>query len=282
MVFEHILPYLRYVAAFSYYPDKNVPVAGYDNRLFYVKSGNASICFEDTRETLSKNTLIFIPSGVFYRFENFERPIELLCFNFDVTRSAFFPKNSVRPTEEKDFDASIVFEKDKPEEFARPIYLRDASAFYEKLYEIVREFTAREDGYREKSQALFTTVLITLCRLIPSEKRKEDRLVSAVRDYLNDHFAEDFRAETLETVFHYHPNYVNRVFKDTLGTTIHNYLIARRIEVSKQLLVSTNLTLEEIAQRIGFKTHPHFSQTFRRITGVSPKEYRLVHDRIIL
>lgn len=282
MVIDEIRPYLRYVAAFSYCPERIVTVAGYDCRMFYIKSGCADIWYEDTKETLTKNTMLFIPSGVFYRFENFDGELEVLSFNFDITRREELPKDSIFPAEENSFDPTAVYEKDIPKEFSRPVFVKDAIAFYEKLNEIVREFISCDEGYREKSEALFTAVLIMFLRLIYSEKRREDCLVSEVREFLNEHYTDEFRAGSLESSFHYHPNYVNRVFKETTGSTIHSYLVDRRIEASKQLLVSSNLTIEEIAQRVGFKTHPHFSQAFRRRVGMSPKEYRLAHDRIIL
>jgi AraC-like DNA-binding protein len=65
-----------------------------------------------------------------------------------------------------------------------------------------------------------------------------------------------------------------RTFKKTTGLTPHRWLVARRIERAKQLLLGSDLPLAEIALDCGFSEQSHFTRTFTRLIGTSPGEWR--------
>jgi AraC-like DNA-binding protein len=70
-------------------------------------------------------------------------------------------------------------------------------------------------------------------------------------------------------VFHF-----ARCFKQTTGRTPHQYVLRRRIERARHLLVNPRLSVAEVALRCGFSQQSHFSETFRRMVGTSPRLYR--------
>lgn len=70
------------------------------------------------------------------------------------------------------------------------------------------------------------------------------------------------------------PNYFINYFKKNTGHSPYRYLMMMRIEQAKQLLRSTDSTVLEISHKVGFKTPFHFSNTFKRVAGMSPSEYR--------
>ena len=63
-------------------------------------------------------------------------------------------------------------------------------------------------------------------------------------------------------------------FQREFGVSPINYLISRRIEESRFLLRETDHSISQIAQILGFSSLSYFSQSFRRLEGVSPVEYR--------
>jgi two-component system response regulator YesN len=73
------------------------------------------------------------------------------------------------------------------------------------------------------------------------------------------------------------PSYFLNLFKKETGTTFVDYLTSIRIEKAKQMLVSTNMTITEIAYDLGFNNANYFSSIFRKTTGVSATEYRKPH-----
>lgn len=68
---------------------------------------------------------------------------------------------------------------------------------------------------------------------------------------------------------------LKKKFKQIYGTSIYQYLLQVRIERAKQLLQENSITLKGVALECGFKNYQHFSTTFKKWTGVTPKGYRL-------
>lgn len=69
-------------------------------------------------------------------------------------------------------------------------------------------------------------------------------------------------------------SHFTRAFRQSTGLPAHRYLSQRRVEHASTLLRDTALSLVEIADRCGFSSQSHFSQTFRRLTGTTPLAYR--------
>lgn len=70
---------------------------------------------------------------------------------------------------------------------------------------------------------------------------------------------------------HYH---FCRLFKQSTGITPHQYLTQCRIDRAKQLLLTTRLTITEIAFAVGSTNHSSFTRLFRQYVGVPPKVFR--------
>ena len=65
-----------------------------------------------------------------------------------------------------------------------------------------------------------------------------------------------------------------RGFKKATGFSPHKYLILQRIERAENLLHQDKLSIAEISYQLGFTSQSHFTTTFRKMTGVTPKYYR--------
>ena len=70
-----------------------------------------------------------------------------------------------------------------------------------------------------------------------------------------------------------------RIFTRSMGTAPGQYLINLRIEKAKELLISTDHRIGEIALLVGFSSQGHFDVFFKRKIGVTPSEYRLSQRR---
>jgi AraC family transcriptional regulator len=66
----------------------------------------------------------------------------------------------------------------------------------------------------------------------------------------------------------------SRAFKQSMGMTPTNYIAERRIERAKELMKKTDLAISEIALRLGFSSQSHFTTSFRRLAGVTPRSFR--------
>ena len=104
-----------------------------------------------------------------------------------------------------------------------------------------------------------------------SRKRLE---LAAVKEYLDEHYAERITLDDLAERFYINKFYLSKIFRETYGTTINNYLISKRITRAKQLLRFTDMTVDEVGAAVGMGDANYFSRMFRKVEGISPREYR--------
>ncbi|MBP1860329.1 helix-turn-helix transcriptional regulator [Rhizobium herbae] len=84
----------------------------------------------------------------------------------------------------------------------------------------------------------------------------------------------DLSVEELAGVAHMSPFHFSREFKKAAGMAPHRFILVRRIERARLYLADGKETLSSIAYATGFSSQAHFSSVFRRLMGVTPKEYR--------
>jgi transcriptional regulator GlxA family with amidase domain len=71
-----------------------------------------------------------------------------------------------------------------------------------------------------------------------------------------------------------HQDYFSRLFFQYTGQRPLNYLHEKRIERAQYLIATTNLSYTEIAEQTGFENLPHFSKIFKKVTSLTPGEYK--------
>ena len=101
-----------------------------------------------------------------------------------------------------------------------------------------------------------------------------DELANRIIRFIQEHYDEELTAEKIAAYFNYHVSSVNRIMRRSTGTTVRSYLIRYRMEKAKMLLVSTELTVGQIAAQTGFQNAGYFSNAFRREMGCRPGAYR--------
>lgn len=100
------------------------------------------------------------------------------------------------------------------------------------------------------------------------------RSLSAVKEYLDLHYAEKISLDDLSELFYLNKFYLTRIFKDQFGMPIHSYLLSVRITHAKQLLRFSDLSMEEISHECGMNDANYFSRAFKKIERMTPGEYR--------
>ncbi|MFC5996456.1 helix-turn-helix domain-containing protein [Pseudonocardia hispaniensis] len=96
----------------------------------------------------------------------------------------------------------------------------------------------------------------------------------AVRDYIQDHLAENISLNDLAASVSLSRYHFARRFRASAGTTPHAFLLRQRIDRAQTLLSRTNMSLLEIAAACGFADQSHMTRAFRKHVGATPGEYR--------
>jgi AraC family transcriptional regulator len=131
------------------------------------------------------------------------------------------------------------------------------------------------------ADALSDSLVLHLLRadgsLAPRPARRtglSPRALRIVRDRIDAGLAEDLSLDDLAGAVGLSRCHFARSFKQATGTSPHQFLTLRRIEKAKALLESRNLPLAMIALDVGFSSQSRFCESFRRITGITPRQYQ--------
>ena len=108
----------------------------------------------------------------------------------------------------------------------------------------------------------------------PTLRGLSHRQLERVTDHVEANLHEDLSVGELATAIYMSPSHFAHAFTVTTGFAPHHYVLERRIERAKSLLSASRLSVAEIARRVGFSTHAHFSTTFRRMTCRTPIQFR--------
>jgi len=120
-----------------------------------------------------------------------------------------------------------------------------------------------------------TNVVIAITEYVGDIKRKNyNSVIEQVKSIINEKYFEDIKIEDLAKEVYLSPNYLCNLFKEEVGVSIIDYLTTVRINFAKKLLKTSDKKMYEIAEMTGFNSASYFSNVFKNITGLSPKEYR--------
>lgn len=114
-----------------------------------------------------------------------------------------------------------------------------------------------------------------LCAL-SLEKGHTRHLVEEAKKFIIENLYEDISLSDIAVRLFVHPNYLCRIFKEDEGINITDYTTKLRIERAKKLLKETDMKVYEVAEELGYLSVAHFNRTFKRETGMTPKDYQVI------
>ena len=109
---------------------------------------------------------------------------------------------------------------------------------------------------------------------------KKSRLIEKIKNSIVDlvHYSDDQLntkfSEYISNKLHHDYNYLSNLFSEIEGTTIEKYFIAQKIEKVKELLKYDELSLSEIADKLGYSSVAYLSNQFKKQTGLTPTFYK--------
>lgn len=114
-----------------------------------------------------------------------------------------------------------------------------------------------------------------LCRELPAYRNtQKNYLVEHAKQYIREHLDERIVLQDIADTFNVSPNYLSQLFKKFENIGISEYISNLKIQKSQELLKDGNLKIYEIADQLGFESAFYFSKVFKKVTGVSPKDFR--------
>lgn len=123
--------------------------------------------------------------------------------------------------------------------------------------------------------------IVNILTLICTERTADESSDSALSDklknilhYLDEHYTEHISLDNLAEKFYISKYYLSREFKKEYGTTIIQYILAKKITNAKELLRYSTFSIEEIANLCGIDDASYFNKVFKKMEGCTASEYR--------
>ena len=107
-----------------------------------------------------------------------------------------------------------------------------------------------------------------------NKNHRQHLLVTRVNEYIADHMDGDLSLITIADAVHFHPVYLSRIYKETSGMSLSDYIANQRLSAACSMLRSSQLQISAIARATGFTSSNYFSRWFRKRVGITPQEYR--------
>ena len=153
------------------------------------------------------------------------------------------------------------------------------------LREIEKEYWDKKEGYKLVIKALMLKILSLLYRYMKTcgqmdsggiykEKKEIGRLRGGI-DYINNNYRSDLKLREAAAKAFMNLPYFSACFKKTMKMTVTNYITILRVNHAARLLKETTIPVTEVCFESGFKTIAYFDRVFKKLMGVSPREYRI-------
>lgn len=230
-----------------------------DHLLFYVAKGSEHFVL-DGREVLA-------PEGSFVFFRPHEAQIhehrdehngEFYYVHFNAPSLAELPA----------FESSRVYS------------IKPSTAVRDLFEEIISELQTKKHAYERMCVAKLFCLFALLERRalrdtspIGQYSGKIAYVIGTMnKDYAEDRTVEDYAALCSMSKFHF-----LRVFRETTGKTPIEYRNKIRFDHAAEMLVDTDMPINEIARRVGFSSNVYFCDAFKKKTSLSPSQYRKAH-----
>ncbi len=228
---------------------------------FIVIEGEGSLEYEGEKYHLNENDCVFIDCRNNYCHQSSEKLWKLKWAHFNgENMNGIYEKFTERC-------GSPVFKTKNPAKYETALdviyetanssdYVRDMKIFEKltSLLSLIMEdcWTAEKEGYNSpKKQNLFE-----------------------IKEYIDTNISEKITLDELSEKFFVNKFYLTRIFKDQFGISVNNYIIQQRITYAKRLLRFSDMTIEEIAATCGISDGNYFAKVFKKVEGVSPREFR--------
>ncbi len=121
----------------------------------------------------------------------------------------------------------------------------------------------------------FTEQFEIIMSLIGSSTR--DSVLDDILHYIKHNYTKNITLENIAPLFGYNSSYLGKIFSKKVGENFNSYVDHIRIEKSKELLLSDNLKVYAIAEKVGYRSVDYFHIKFKKYVGQSPAEFRKTH-----
>jgi AraC-like DNA-binding protein len=244
--------------------------------LIYVYRGSGTLFIDQTIYNMRQGDLFAIPGNTIHR--------ALPDKDDPVTSTAIFfsPMLLQHASLGDSFSYLHCFElQRKQKNYKLELLPQQQQVIEHSLEQIHNEIEAAGLGYRQAIVLQLQAILLLLNRQTgtkesdsPLDSSLGPNWMKEILLYIDDHLFDNIGLSVVSHKASVTPAHFSRVFKQTIGINLTEYMMTKRIIKAKELLNKTDHNISLIAEMCGFETLPHFHRMFKRVLGVTPAAYR--------
>lgn len=153
-------------------------------------------------------------------------------------------------------------------------YISDMGLDFEKMEKYYEEIPLFDS---EKIQSVFNIAIMLAKHILLENMLKPDfdECIQRAENFINENLTENLSIRAISENVNVSKSVLYKKFHDSFGCTVSEYINIRRVEKSMELLKTTDLSVEEISQKVGFSSAPYFGKVFKRINMITPLRYKM-------
>ncbi|USK36750.1 helix-turn-helix domain-containing protein (plasmid) [Bacillus sp. F19] len=127
----------------------------------------------------------------------------------------------------------------------------------------------------DELEQFIETLLTNACTQIRKTTENKDDLIGFVKNYIENHYSNEITLDLLAEKINITGGYLSTYFKEKTGSNFLDYVNQVRINKAKELLLDTQMKINEIAGAVGYLNLNSFNRMFKKYSGVTPSQYRI-------
>lgn len=154
------------------------------------------------------------------------------------------------------------------------IHVENTDDLYQRFFERCDLCGSAQELFRHLSGMVCNSV----DAILQDRRQAEKKPVRAAKQYIQENFMRPISLEEVADFVGFNASYFSTLFKKESGKNFLEYLSEVRMNRAKELLKETNLTVANICSQVGYSDLKHFTQSFRKATGLKPNEFRKLYS----
>ena len=244
--------------------------------IIYARSGEAVETVDGVDYSVKRGDMIFINYGSTHAFKKTsEKKYEYvnICFSPEVVANSII-------TSENAFSLLSLTAFNEMSRGAKGEKLTFFGAERQEIENILDAMLReKKEGQPSSDKILESYMNIIITKMLRKtsfqvDKEELDDVWRELSDYIDENLDAKLTLSLLASKCFYNPSYFSRAFKEKFGMTLTEYITKKRIAYASKLLLESDMSIDEISERVGFSDRSSFYHTFSKIMGTTPSEYR--------
>lgn len=251
------------------------------SRLYLIDKGEAAVYMNKKKYELSSGQLFIIPKFTFHNYEcNDYMNHYYICFFDEVIGGrSLFDNTAIQYQPEATPIDRMLF--DRYLELNSGCSIRNANPKTydnkDNLYTINQSKTDYNLGAEIESNGILLQLFsrfLPEARFAETESRSQHERLTLVFNHIDNHLQQPIQVSQLAELMCISTDHFSRIFRSVIGMGASQYIQTKRVERAQTLLLTSRLSIKEIAETVGIPNLSQFSKLFSKGTGHSPREYR--------